>query len=112
MEYDRFTHYPLSELDNILNWWNTNKEYVVYKHPDYIDIAFRPVDDPKTPALLFLKNTDWVIIKIYEASLLHPDEVDSLKNQYAEILQKREEARQKINELEELIEEIENGTKN
>ncbi len=115
MDYKTNTHYPLSELENIGIWWQTHKQYDVNEYEDYCEIVERA--DHGAPSIIaecksYLSETDYIIPKIQEAMILDPEEAENIKTEYAEILQKRKEARQKINELEELIEEMENGTKN
>ena len=48
----------------------------------------------------YLADTDYVITKLNEAKLEDEEEFNSLKLQYANILEKRKETRAKINELE------------
>ena len=48
----------------------------------------------------YLADTDYVITKLNEAKLEDEEEFNSLKLQYAKILEKRKEIRAKINELE------------
>lgn len=48
----------------------------------------------------YLNDTDYVITKLNEAKIEDEDLFNSLKEQYAEVLIKRKEARAKINELE------------
>ena len=49
----------------------------------------------------YLAETDYVITKINEAQALsNNDEIAQLKSDYADILVKRKECRQRINELE------------
>ena len=48
----------------------------------------------------YLNDTDYVITKLNEAKLENEDLFNSLKEEYAEVLIKRKEARAKINELE------------
>lgn len=47
----------------------------------------------------YLKNTDYVVIKIYETAMQGGNIIELLK-EYKEILINREEARKQINELE------------
>ena len=49
----------------------------------------------------YLNDTDYVITKLNEAKLEDENLFNSLKEEYAEVLIKRKEARAKINELEE-----------
>jgi hypothetical protein len=49
--------------------------------------------------LLYLRDTDWVIVKIQEAALLNED-TTALQEKYSDILTQRQEARAAINELE------------
>ena len=48
----------------------------------------------------YLNDTDYVITKLNEAKIEDEDLFNSLKEEYAEILTKRKEARARINELE------------
>ena len=48
----------------------------------------------------YLADTDYVITKLNEAKLEDEEEFNSLKLQYANVLEKRKETRVKINELE------------
>ena len=48
----------------------------------------------------YLADTDYVITKLNEARLEDEEEFNSLKLQYANILERRKETRAKINELE------------
>ena len=48
----------------------------------------------------YLNDTDYVITKLNEAKIEDEDYFNSLKEEYAEVLIKRKEARAKINELE------------
>ena len=48
----------------------------------------------------YLADTDYVITKLNEAKLEDEEEFNSLKLQYANILEKRKETRAKINKLE------------
>ena len=48
----------------------------------------------------YLNDTDYVILKLNEAKLEDENLFNSLKEEYAEVLIKRKEARAKINELE------------
>ena len=48
----------------------------------------------------YLNETDYVISKLNEAKIEDEDLFNSLKEEYAEILTKRKEARARINELE------------
>lgn len=52
----------------------------------------------------YLKNTDYVVIKIYETAMQGGNIIELLK-EYKETLIKREEARNLINELEEIGDE-------
>ena len=48
----------------------------------------------------YLSDTDYIITKLNEAKIEDEELFNSLKEQYAEILTKRKEARNRINELE------------
>ena len=47
----------------------------------------------------YLNDTDYVITKLHEAKIEDEELFNSLKEEYAEVLTKRKEARAKINEL-------------
>lgn len=47
----------------------------------------------------YLEHTDYVVIKIYEAMIIAPDTVDSLKNTYRDVLNKRAVERAKIDSI-------------
>lgn len=49
---------------------------------------------------IYLSDTDYIITKLNEAKIEDDELFNSLKEQYAEILIKRKEARNRINELE------------
>lgn len=57
----------------------------------------------------YLSDTDYIVSKINEASVLNED-VESLKQNYSEQLSKRKEYRAKINELEAQLKELENSS--
>ena len=48
----------------------------------------------------YLRETDYVIIKMYE-TVVQGGSIIEMQKEYKEVLSKREEARKKINELEE-----------
>lgn len=48
----------------------------------------------------YLNDTDYVISKLNELKLEDDDEYESARSEYAEVLVKRKEARNRINELE------------
>lgn len=106
MEYKINKHYAKEELDNICNWWQNHKEFDIIEHDDYIEIVER--EDHGAISIIgdlknYLLETDYIIPKIQEAMLLDPEEAENLKTKYAETLQKRQEARQKIKELEQYL---------
>ena len=47
----------------------------------------------------YLNHTDYVIIKIYEAVINAPNTVDSLKNEYRDVLQRRPTERARIDTI-------------
>lgn len=47
----------------------------------------------------YLDDTDYTVIKVYEAMITDPDTVDDLKREYAEIFTRRAECRDALNEL-------------
>lgn len=55
----------------------------------------------------YLKDTDYAVIKMYEMAIQGESIIELLK-EYKEILSKREEARNLINELEEMS-DVDNG---
>ena len=106
MEYSTNTHYSRNELPNITAWWQTHKQYDINEYEDYVEIVER--EDHGAPIIIeeckgYLIETDWVVTKIQEISLTDPEEAETLKTKYSEILQKRKEARQTINALEEYL---------
>lgn len=103
MDYELNVHYPLSELPNINQWWLTHKHCDVNEYADYCEIVERA--DHGAPMIVaeakgYLSETDWVVTKIQEAALFSEEDVEALKVKYADIITKRQEARAKINELE------------
>jgi hypothetical protein len=70
------------EVMNSEEYKNTQKEWEIKKLKRY------------------LNDTDYVITKLNEAKIEDDDLFNSLKEQYAEVLIKRKEARVRINELE------------
>lgn len=67
---------------NTIEYKNTQKEWEIKKLKRY------------------LNDTDYIITKLNEAKIEGDELFDSLKEQYAEVLIKRKEARNRINELE------------
>lgn len=66
----------------------------------YINDKYDSVEEyEKLKLKEYLKNTDYVVIKIYETAMQGGNIIELLK-EYKEILLKREEARKQINELE------------
>lgn len=41
MDYKINTHYPITELDNISEWWKTNRMYDINEYNDHIEIVER-----------------------------------------------------------------------
>lgn len=106
MEYELNKRYPKTELLAIGEWWQTHKYCDIHVNEDYIEITERA--DHGAPSIIsdcknYLLETDYVITKIQETSLIHPEEIENLKSHYAEIIRKRQEARQKIRELEQYL---------
>lgn len=52
-----------------------------------------------------LQATDYVVIKIYEAYIKNQD-IESLKSEYADILTRRQQLRDEINQLQEQIKNL------
>jgi len=103
MEYKEGMSYSISEEKNIYEWLKTHKEYAVdvfvgdhleiHKNTDlsYMILEYKE----------YLTQTDYVVSKIAEALIEgNADLVSELKEHYADVLEKRAEARRKINELE------------
>ncbi|MDY5929860.1 MAG: hypothetical protein SPJ27_07490 [Candidatus Onthovivens sp.] len=67
---------------NTIEYKNTQKEWEIKKLKRY------------------LNDTDYIITKLNEAKIEGDELFDSLKEQYVEVLIKRKEARNRINELE------------
>ena len=106
MDYKTNTRYTYEDLPGIAEWWESHKQYDVNQYADYVEIVER--EDHGAPSIIaeykgYLKETDYIISKIQEATLLDPEEAEALKVQYADILQKRKEARETINELEKYL---------
>lgn len=47
-----------------------------------------------------LDETDWIVVRLNEAELYHPDEIDKLKAKYADRIKLREDARAELDALE------------
>lgn len=56
----------------------------------------------------YLSNTDYIVIKLSELKLEDDEKYNEEKEQYTEILTKRKENREKINEIEKSISNLEN----
>ena len=54
----------------------------------------------------YLDDTDYTVIKIYEAMIVDPDSVEALKDEYQSIIEQRAQCRTAINEL---MESLKNG---
>ena len=103
MEYKTNTHYPLSELNNINDWWQDHKEYDINEYQDYCEIVERA--DNGAPTIIrelksYLNSTDYIIAKLQEAFITDQNEYQQLLNEYADVIEKRKQARARINELE------------
>lgn len=64
------------------------------------EIAAQKKADEISDLKSFLSSTDYVVAKLQELSLTDPDGFEEARNEYAETLRKRKEARERINELE------------
>ena len=77
------------------------KERYISKDNSYEDELILSIDDYKCK----LSETDYIVVKIAEAQALGED-VTTLLEKYAEELSNRKTYRQKINELEQLLEAL------
>lgn len=87
------------EQKKVAEWCNQNQEYRINDDDEYIFVEKIPeptADEVKEQQIFeckqYLADTDYVVIKIAEGV--------ATKEEYAEVLQKRAEARTRINELE------------
>ena len=79
------------------NMMNEEEFYKIYDKSIYNYNYFRIQELKK-----YLQDTDYIVIKMYEKAVQGGNIIELLK-ECKEILSKREEARKKINELEESI---------
>lgn len=77
--------------------WN---EHLASLHhePTQEQLALRETKKRIANLKAFLKETDWVIVKIAEET--DPEVVEELREKYADVIAERKNARQYINELE------------
>lgn len=82
---------------------DTPKEQYLQKDNSYKDELILSIDDYKYK----LSETDYIVVKIAEAQVLGED-VDSLLAEYSEEIKNRKIYRQRINELQEELNKINN----
>lgn len=106
MKYFKNNNNKIFAYDNeqIAQGYGTNLTSITKKEADAINKAKEDehkasVEYQLAEAKTYLADTDWIIVKISEASAMGTD-VEELKTKYAEELIGRSEARNKINELE------------
>lgn len=83
------------EEKKVAEWCNQNQEYRINDDDEYIFVEKWEKDTTGVELIQlkqYLADTDYVVIKIAEGV--------ATKEEYAEVLQKRAEARFRINELE------------
>ena len=81
--------------EEVAKWCNQNQEYRINDDDEYIFVEKWEKDVTGAELMQlkqYLADTDYVVIKIAEGV--------ATKEEYAEVLQKRAEARARINELE------------
>ena len=109
MVFETDKQYSKEQLQEALEWLVENDWiYALQENEEgFILLSKEPIKlaEQKLQAIAekkdYLKNTDYVVIKIYEATIMDNTElVEQLKTEYADILQARQQAREEINELE------------
>lgn len=94
---NRYKVVRIDEMEQVMYDEMSDEEKVAYDEEKRV----RELEREKSELQSFLNNTDYVLAKISEAQLTGSDEeVASVKEEYAETLQKRKEARTRINEIE------------
>lgn len=97
-----FGYTKVKEEDGIYYLYNvdTPKELYIPKDDSYEQELINSINEYKYK----LNETDYVVVKITEAQALGED-ISPLLEKYADVLSNRKEYRNKINELEQLLEE-------
>ena len=100
-----FGYTKVKEESGIYYLYNTDipKEQYISKDNSYKDELILSIDDYKYK----LSETDYIVVKIAEAQVLGED-VDSLLAEYSEEIKNRKIYRQRINELQEELNKINN----
>ena len=75
------------------------QEYIDKYYNDYLIVCGNEVETKKIICKQYLRETDYVVIKMYETVAQGGSIIEMLK-EYKEVLSKRKEARARINELE------------
>ena len=97
-DHKAFANWTNSHGNNFYDESNGDGTYTVHEKsaPTEAEIIAQQVAELKA----YLDSTDWIIDKIAEAKDYQPELVESLIEKYKPIAEKRIEARNKINELE------------
>ena len=100
-----FEYTKVKEENGVYYLYNvdTPKEQYISKDNSYEDELILSIDDYKYK----LSETDYIVVKIAEAQVLGED-VDSLLAEYSEEIKNRKIYRQRINELQEELNKINN----
>ena len=91
MAYEVNKKYPKSELDNISEWWQDNRQYDINEHEDYVEIVKRADELIVQDRILELKAE---LVKIKED--IEQEAFGLVRNDYAD---KKARAGEIINEL-------------
>ncbi len=88
MDYKINTHYPITELDNISEWWKTNRMYDINEYDDHIEIVERDRSFVKDDKISELKSELEKIKEDIEQEIfgLVRDDYDKKKARAAEIV--------------------------
>ena len=100
-----FGYTKVKKVSGIYYLYNTDipKEQYISKDNSYKDELILSIDDYKYK----LSETDYIVVKIAEAQVLGED-ADSLLAEYSEEIKNRKIYRQRINELQEELNKINN----
>lgn len=78
MEYKINTHYPITELENISEWWKTHREYDINEH-------IEPRQYDENGNLLLRTYNDYIEIVPRDEELVKDDTICALKSELAKI---------------------------
>ena len=85
---------PLTEEE-----WQAHLDAINVVHePTAEELHQREINGEIAHAKAYLRETDWVIVKIAEET--NPDEIAALREKYADVIEQRKAKRAEINELE------------